>query len=49
MKKKKILFITATRAEFGKLKSIISTVKKSKKFEVFIAVTGMHLLKNMGI
>ncbi len=46
--KKKILFVTATRAEFGKLKSIISTVKKSKKFEAFIAVTGMHLLKEYG-
>lgn len=48
MKKKKILFITATRAEFGKLKSIISTIKKNKKFEVFIAVTGMHLLREYG-
>ncbi len=46
--KKKILFITATRADFGKLKSIISTTKKSKKFKVHIVVTGMHVLKEFG-
>lgn len=46
--KKKILFITATRADFGKLKSIISTIKKSKKFKVHIVVTGMHVLKEFG-
>lgn len=46
--KKKILFITATRAEFGKLKSIIALVKKNKNFNISIAVTGMHLLKEYG-
>ena len=46
--KKKILFITATRADFGKLKSIISTTKKSNKFKVYIVVTGMHVLKEFG-
>ena len=46
--KKKIIFVTATRADFGKLKSLINTVKKSKKFDYQIAVTGMHLLKSFG-
>ena len=46
--KKKILFVTGTRADFGKLKSIIKLVKLNKKFNVFIAITGMHLLKEYG-
>ncbi len=46
--KKKILFVTGTRADFGKLKSIIKLVKFNKKFNIFIAVTGMHLLKEYG-
>ena len=46
--KKKILFVTGTRADFGKLKSIISLSKSNNKFQTFIAVTGMHMLKGYG-
>tara|TARA_Y200000002_G_scaffold381798_1_gene396831 strand:+ start:2845 stop:3993 length:1149 start_codon:yes stop_codon:yes gene_type:complete len=46
--KKKILFVTGTRADFGKLKSIIKLVKSNNKFNVYIAITGMHLLKEYG-
>ena len=46
--KKKILFVTATRADFGKLKSIISLSKSNNKFQTFIAITGMHMLKGYG-
>lgn len=46
--KKKILFVTGTRADFGKLKSIIKLVKSKKKFEVSIAVTGMHMIREYG-
>ena len=46
--KKKILFVTGTRADFGKLKSIIKLVKSNKKFDAYIAITGMHLLKEYG-
>ena len=46
--KKNILFVTGTRADFGKLKSIIKLVKSNKKFNTFIAITGMHLLKEYG-
>ena len=46
--KKRIIFVTATRADFGKLKSLISIVKASKKFEVFIVVTGMHMIPKFG-
>ena len=40
---KKILFLTGTRADFGKIKSLISILENSPEFEVFIFVTGMHL------
>ena len=46
--KKKILFITATRADFGKLKSLIKITKKSNKFLVYIVVTGMHMIPRFG-
>tara|TARA_B100001250_G_C19784794_1_gene783621 strand:- start:332 stop:1459 length:1128 start_codon:yes stop_codon:yes gene_type:complete len=45
---KKILFITGTRADFGKLKTLILKLEKSKKFKVFLIVTGMHLFKKFG-
>ncbi len=37
---KKIIFVTGTRADWGKLKSLI--IETSKSFEVFIFITGMH-------
>jgi UDP-N-acetylglucosamine 2-epimerase (hydrolysing) len=46
--KKKIVFLTGTRADFGKLKSLINISKKSKLFDVHIFVTGMHLDKKFG-
>ena len=46
--KKKILFVTGTRADFGKLKSIIKSTGSKKNFEVFIAITGMHMLREYG-
>ena len=45
MTKKKIVFVTSTRADFGKIKSIILKLKKNKFFEIKIFVTGMLLLK----
>lgn len=46
--KKKILFVTSTRADYGKLKSIILSVQRNKKFESKVFVTGMHNLKLYG-
>lgn len=41
---KKILFVTGTRADFGKLKSILNHVKSHEEnFELTLFVTGMHL------
>ena len=46
--RKKIIFVTATRADFGKLKSLISIVKKSKQFKIYLVVTGMHVIPKFG-
>jgi UDP-N-acetylglucosamine 2-epimerase (hydrolysing) len=46
--KKKIVFLTGTRADFGKLKSLINICNKSKNLDVHIFVTGMHLDKKFG-
>ena len=40
---RKIIFLTGTRADFGKLKSLIAITQKSEKYEVHIFVTGMHM------
>lgn len=45
---KKILFLTGTRADFGKIKSLISILDNHQEFEVFVFVTGMHLQKEYG-
>jgi UDP-N-acetylglucosamine 2-epimerase (hydrolysing) len=45
---KKILFLTGTRADFGKIKSLVQILEKQKGFEVFVFVTGMHLQKEYG-
>lgn len=45
---KKILFLTGTRADFGKIKSLITILDAHQDFEVFVFVTGMHLQKEYG-
>lgn len=45
---KKILFLTGTRADFGKIKSLISILEANPEFEVLVFVTGMHLQKEYG-
>ena len=45
---KKILFLTGTRADFGKIKPLIQILEKQEEFEVFVFVTGMHLQKEYG-
>ena len=46
--KKKIVFLTGTRADFGKIKSLILALSKSKLFDVYIFATGMHMLNKYG-
>ncbi len=45
---KKILFLTGTRADFGKIKSLIQTLEEQQDFEAFVFVTGMHLQEIYG-
>jgi len=42
------MFLTGTRADFGKLKSLISILTNSGDFHVSIFVTGMHMLRKYG-
>ena len=46
--KKKILFVTGTRADYGKIKSLILNLQSKNSFEVYVFVTGMHNLKKFG-
>jgi len=45
---RRILFLSGTRADFGKLKSLVAGVKASPGLEYEIFVTGMHLLARYG-
>jgi len=47
-KPKNILFLTGTRADFGKLKSLMHAVDQDDRFKCSIFATGMHLLKKYG-
>lgn len=45
---KRLLFITGTRADYGKIKSLIKILNEDVNFEVFIFATGMHMLSKYG-
>ena len=45
---KRIIFITGTRADYGKLKPLMRAVEQSIEFELHVYVTGMHLLAEYG-
>lgn len=45
---KKIVFLTGTRADFGKIKSLIQILEDHKAFSPFVFVTGMHLMETYG-
>ena len=46
--KKKIVFLTGTRADYGKIKSLIKSIYNNRKYKIYILVTGMHLSKKYG-
>lgn len=48
MNKKKIIFLTGTRADFGKLKPLILKLKGDDRFDVHLFITGMHMLSKYG-
>lgn len=45
---KRIVFLTGTRADYGKIKSLMKMVEEDPKFELQIFVTGMHMLSRYG-
>jgi UDP-N-acetylglucosamine 2-epimerase (hydrolysing) len=45
---RKVLFITGTRADFGKLKPLIQGVDATEDFETAVFITGMHTLSRYG-
>lgn len=48
-KKRELVFLTGTRAEYGKMKSLIKKVENSEKFDVYLFITGMHMLSKYGM
>jgi UDP-N-acetylglucosamine 2-epimerase (hydrolysing) len=46
--KKKIVFLSGTRADFGKIKSLISILEERQNFDPYVFVTGMHLMETYG-
>jgi UDP-N-acetylglucosamine 2-epimerase (hydrolysing) len=45
---KRIVFLTGTRADFGKLKPLIQSAELTHEFDVHVFVTGMHMLSRYG-
>ena len=45
---KKVLFLTGTRADYGKLKPLIGALRDTEGFLPQIFVTGMHMLERFG-
>ncbi len=46
--RRKIIFLTGTRADFGKLKSLMLKLQADPFFDVHVFVTGMHTLAKYG-
>lgn len=47
--KKRIVFLTGTRADYGKIKSLIEILRDHQLFEPFIFATGMHMNAKYGM
>ncbi len=46
--RREVLFLTGTRADFGKLRDVMLAVQKSSVLSARIVVTGMHMLRSYG-
>lgn len=46
--KKKIVYITSSRADFGIVSSLLLKLEKSSKIDFYLIVTGTHFLKKFG-
>ena len=47
--KRRILYITGTRADYGLMRSVLKKIKKHPKLELEIVATGMHLMEEFGM
>ena len=47
--KRKILYITGTRADYGLMRSVLKEIKKHPELELEIVATGMHLMEEFGM
>jgi GDP/UDP-N,N'-diacetylbacillosamine 2-epimerase (hydrolysing) len=47
-KKKKIAYVSGTRADFGLMISVLNKINKSKKLKLKMYATGMHLMPEFG-
>src|SRR6187399_1960933 len=45
---RRIVFLTGTRADFGKLKPLMQVVQSDAQFDPHLFVTGMHMLTKYG-
>lgn len=45
---KRIVFLTGTRADYGKMKALMQSVEQHTRFELLVFVTGMHMLAKYG-
>ena len=48
-KKKKLLFVTGSRGEWGYIRPILKLIEKSNEFTYSICATNMHLLPSFGL
>ena len=46
--KQKIVAVTSSRADYYLLKNLLNFFESSEKFDLYIIVTGSHLLKKFG-
>ena len=46
--KRKVIVVTGSRADYGLLKEILKKLNNDDFFDLYIIVTGSHLLKNYG-
>ena len=47
-KKRKIAYISGTRADFGLMTSVLANINKSNKLKLCLYATGMHLMPEFG-
>jgi len=49
MSRRKVCYITGTRADFGLMQSTLQHIRQSSTLELSLIVTGMHLLREHGL